>query len=416
MPSGATRYFNGVVSRFSQGARSPQGTQYHAEVVPSHWFLTRNADSRIFQQLSVPDIVSRILAATQAQSSFQLTDTHFARNYCVQYRESDFNFASRLMEDEGIFYFFQHSAGHHTLVAADSPQAQPALGTFVFDRTGGNTQDRIFDWLKAQELRAGLVTLADFEFELPGAPIEATATIPDSVQAGQVTHILKLAGNDHLELYDYPAGWAQRFDGVDPRGGDQSGSLRNIFPAAQQTASIRMGAEAERSVVITGGSTAAAFSPGNTFSMQGHFNGDGSYLLTEVTHTATPLGTGFEYTNEFTCIPAGVPFRPVRSTPKPVLPGTQTAVVVGPAGDEIFTDKYGRVKVQFHWDREGKNDENSSCWIRVAQPIGGTGGGFFWLPELGDEVIVAFEEGDPDRPLIVGRVYNASDAPRRPPP
>jgi type VI secretion system secreted protein VgrG len=334
----------------------------------------------------------------------------------VQYRESDFDFASRLMEDEGIFYFFQHSAGGHTLIVSDGPQAEPPLGTFVFDRAG-HAQDRIFDWLKSQELRSGRVTLRDFEFELPGAPIEATATIPDSVQAGQVAHRLRLAGNARLELYDYPAGWAQRFDGVGSGGQDQSDSLQNIFPAAQQSAGVRMGEEAEHSVVIAGGSTAAAFSPGNTFTLQGHFNGDGGYLLTEVRHTASPLGGGnFDYANAFTCVPAGVPFRPVRKTPKPVLAGTQTAVVVGPAGEEIYVDKYGRVKVQFHWDREGKKDENSSCWIRVAQPVGGKGHDFVWLPEIGDEVIVDFEEGDPDRPLVIGRVYNASDAPRRPPP
>jgi len=415
-PSGSQRYFNGVVSRFAQGARTPPGTQYHAEVVPSLWFLTRTTDSRIFQQVTVPDILRQVLADSQVESSFGLGDTHYARNYCVQYRETDFDFVSRLMEDEGIFYFFQHGSDHHTLVVGDGAQAEPALGTFTFDPTGGSA-DRVFGWLKTQELRSGRVTLRDFEFELPGTPIEATATTPDSVRAGQVTHPLKLAGNDRFELFDYPGGWAQRFDGVGPGGQDQSDQLQNIFLAAPQTAGVRMDEEAEQSLVVTGGSTAVAFTPGNTFTLQGHFNGDGSYLLTQVRHTAQPLGAGgVDYSNAFTCIPVGVPFRPVRKTPKAVLHGTQTAAVVGPAGEEILTDKYGRVKVQFHWDRQGKNDENSSCWIRVGQPVGGKGHDFFWLPEIGDEVIVDFEEGDPDRPIIVGRVYNASDAPRRPPP
>ncbi len=416
-PSGTPRYFNGVVSRLTQGVRLPQGTQYRAEVVPSLWFLRRNTGSRIFQQKTVPDILRLVLASIPAQTSFELTDTHFARDYCVQYRESDFDFVSRLMEEEGIWYFFRHEDGKHTLVLADARRAQPGIGTFPFDLSGPQNRDRVFDWQKTQELRSGRVTVRDFEFELPQAPIEATAPIPESVQAGQVAHRLRLAGNERLELYDYPGGYAERFDGVGPGGGDQPDELQNSFRAASQDAGIRIQVEAEQSVVVGGSSTVAAFTSGRTFALQGHFDADGSYLLTDVTHAATQDAGGFEYTNSFTCIPDGVPFRPVRATPRPVLGGSQTAIVVGPAGEEVFTDKYGRVKVQFHWDREGKKDERSSCWIRVGQPVGGKGHGFFWIPEVNDEVVVAFEEGDPDRPIIVGRVYNASDAPpRRPPP
>ena len=286
-PSGTPRYFNGVVSRLTQGVRLPQGTQYRAEVVPWLWFLTRNAGSRIFQQKTVPDILRQLLSATPAQTSFELTDTHFARDYCVQYRESDFDFVSRLMEEEGIWYFFRHEDGKHTLVLADAPRAQPGIGTFPFDLTGAKNRDRVFDWQKTQELRSGRVTVRDFEFELPQAPIEATATIPESVQAGQVAHRLRLAGNERLELYDYPGGYAERFDGVGPGGGDQPDELQNIFRAASQDAGIRIQVEAEQSVVVTGGSTVAAFTSGRTFALQGHFNADGSYLLTDVTHAAS---------------------------------------------------------------------------------------------------------------------------------
>jgi type VI secretion system secreted protein VgrG len=231
------------------------------------------------------------------------------------------------------------------------------------------------------------------------------------VQAGQVVHRLRLAGNERLELYDYPGGYAERFDGVGPGGGDQPDELQNIFRAASQDAGIRIQVEAEQSVVVTGSSTVAAFTSGRTFALQGHFNADGSYLLTDVTHAASQDAGASQYTNSFTCIPDGVPFRPVRSTPKPVLGGSQTAIVVGPAGEEVFTDKYGRVKVQFHWDREGKNDENSSCWVRVAQAWAGATWGAIHIPRIGQEVIVDFLEGDPDRPIITGRVYNADNMP-----
>ena len=416
LPSGIARKFHGIVSRFSQGARNPTTTLYRAEIVPWLWLLTRTTDSRIFQRISVPDILREVLAGTPVQASFELQESYFARDYCVQYRETDFNFVSRLMEEEGIFYFFRHEDDKHVLVVADGPATRSSLGTFVFDRTAA--QDRVFDWEKTQELRSGRVTLRDHEFELPQSPIEATATIPDTVQAGQVTHRLTLGGNERLELYDYPGEWAERFDGVGPGGEDRRADLLNILPAAPQTAAIRVQEEAEQSLIIRGGSTCRALESGRTFTLQGHFNADGQYLLTSVQHIATQAAqggqtSGFEYTNSFTCIPESVRFRPVRVTPKAVVPGTQTAIVVGPAGAQIYTDKYGRVKVQFFWDREGKKDEHSSCWIRVAQPVGGEGHGFFWLPEVDDEVIVAFEEGDPDRPLIVGRVYNASDAPPR---
>jgi type VI secretion system secreted protein VgrG len=409
LPSGTGRHFHGIVSRFAQGARTPTATQYHAEVVPSLWLLTRTTDSRVFQHLTVPEIVRRVLAGTPVQTSFELEGSYFARDYCVQHRETDFDFISRLMEEEGIFYFFRHDADGHELVVADGPRAHPNVGTFPFDRSGSQAQ-RVFEWEKTQELRSGRVTLRDYEFELPDSPIEASATIPESVQAGQVTHKLRLGGNEQLELYDYPGEWAERFDGVGPGREDQREDLLNIFRAAPQSAEIRMQEEAEQSVIINGASTCRALESGHTFALRGHFNADGPYLVTSVRHSATEL----EYTNAFTCLPGSVRFRPARVTARPTLAGPQTAVVVG-NGDEIYVDQYGRVKVQFHWDREGKKDENSSCWIRVAQPVGGRGSGFFWLPEVNDEVLVAFEEGDPDRPLIVGRLYNASDAPPRPP-
>jgi len=403
-PSGAATRFNGLVSRFSAGQRDATSTRYRAEVVPWLWLLTRTTDSRVFQQLTVPEVVRRVLAELQVPASFELERSYPARDYCVQYRETDFDFVSRLMEEEGIFYFFRHDAGGHVLVLGDGEQSHPDAGVFRFDRSGASAQPRVLAWEKAQEVRAGKVTVRDYDFELPRAPIEASALV-----AG---------GRASLEQYDFPGGFAQRFDGVDPGGGDRPGDLPKLQEAAVRAARNRSEEEARQILVVDGASTVPALGSGSTFGLQGHFDADGRYLVTSVEHSATQgaQGGGFEYTNSFTCIPDGVPYRPPRTTPRAVVAGPQTAFVVGRAGERITVDKYGRVKVQFHWDREGKKDENSSCWIRVGQPVGGAGHGLFWLPEVDDEVIVAFEEGDPDRPIIVGRVYNADDRAPPPPP
>ena len=411
LSSGGNRFFGGIVRRFGQGARGARYTSYRAEVVPALWLLTRKQSSRIFQQMSVPDILKRVLAGLDVDVKLQ--GTYAPRNYCVQYRETDFDFASRLMEEEGIFYFFTHGADGHRLVVADSPQGHgdvPGASTVAFDPTGGgrrSAQDVIFQWEKDQELRSGLVTLRDTSFQLPGASLEAQAAILDSVAVGNVIHKLKVGINDKLENYDYPGSYAKHFDGIDPGGGEQPAELTKILADGVRIAGIRMEQEALPSLQVVGASTAPQLTSGHRFALQGHFNGDGLYVLTSVDHAARAAHASsgeLTYTNQFTCIPIGLPYRPPRKTPSPRVSGTQTAVVVGPPGQEIFTDKYGRVKVQFFWDREGKKNQNSSCWIRVSQV--GLGGSTV-IPRIGQEVVVTFEEGDPDRPLIVGSVANA---------
>ena len=407
-PSGAQRFFSGIISRFGQGARGPRLTSYVAELVPSFWLSTRRQTSRIFQDLSVPDILQRVLA--DIPTEFRLDGTFLPRDYCVQYRESDFAFASRLMEEEGIYYFFEHDSGGHHLVAGNSPRGNtdiPGPSSVGFDPTGAQRPGSavVFQWEKDQAVRSGLYTLRDYNFELPDDNFEEHASIVDSVPVGIVTHHLKLPVNEGLEIYDYPGGYAKRFDG-DPE-------IQNIDPDGQRTVGIRMDQEAVHSIQVSGGATAPQLTPGYGFTLQRHFDGNGRYVLTSVEHSAqarNPAGGGpVTYTNQFTCIPDALPFRPARKTPEPTIPGTQTAVVVGPAGEEIHTDEFGRVKVQFHWDREGKNDENSSRWIRVAIDPGAP----FSPPQIGWEVVVAFEEGDPDQPIVVGTVFNPH---RRPPP
>jgi type VI secretion system secreted protein VgrG len=415
-----SRFFNGIVSRFSQGQRDQQFTTYRAEVVPQFWLLTRKWESRIFQHISVPDILKKVLEGIA--TAFEIVGNFEKRDFCVQYRETDFNFASRLMEEEGIFYYFRHTSDEHKMVLTNNSAGLsdvPDQSTVVFDEIfGGRRPDlRIFSWSKVQEMRAGKYTLFDHCFEQPQSHLEASKTIQDSVQVGTVTHKLKVGGNDKLEIYDYPGEYAQRFDGIDKSGGEQPAEVQKIFQDNQRTVGIRMQQEAVPSIEITGSSNCSQFMSGFTFTLDRHFNANGKYVLTTVMHTARMSnfasgGVGdFQYSNSFTCIPAALPYRPARGTFRPVVQGTQTAVVVGPSGEEIFTDKYGRVKVQFHWDRDGKNDADSSCWVRVGQNWAGKRWGASFWPRIGQEVIVDFLEGDPDQPIIIGSVYNVDQMP-----
>jgi type VI secretion system secreted protein VgrG len=427
MPDGSSRYINGIVNKFSQAEQipSPMGsaffTRYQAEIVPQLWLLTRKAQSRIFQQVAVPDILKQVL--TGLSVDYQLQGTYKPRDYCVQYRETDFDFASRIMEEEGIYYFFTHADGSHKMVVADTPMSHsdvPGATTAIYEVIEGGLrkEDRVNSWAKSQEVRSGKYTLWDQCFELPGQNLEAVKPTLDSVQAGTVSHKLKVAGNDSFELYDFPGGYAQRFDGIAPGGGDRASDIQNIFQDNARTVGIRMQQETAPAISISGQSTCRQFTAGCKFTLDRHFNANGSYVLTQVSHRAT-MGDTYTggsdtspiYENSFQCIPAALPYRPARTTPRPTVEGTQTAVVVGNAGDEIFTDKYSRVKVQFPWDRKGQKDANSSCWVRVATLWAGKQWGIIHIPRVGQEVIVAFEEGDPDRPIIVGSVYNAENMP-----
>jgi len=421
MPGGKQRHFSGICSSVAQGERDTTFTDYRMEVVPQFWFLTKRAQSRIFQQMTVPDILKRVLEGLDVV--FEIQGTFYPRDYCVQYRESDFNFACRLMEEEGIYYFFKHAQDGHRMVLANTPQGHPPIvepSTVRSEVGGGRFKEEgsITSWEKVQELRSGKYTLWDHCFELPHKHLEAEKLIQDGVKVGQVEHKLRVGNNGKLELYDFPGGYAQRFDGIDRGGGDRPADLENIFVDNKRTVDIRMQQEAVPSIIVRGASFCRQFTSGHRFTLEHHFNGDGPYVLTSVQHTANlspNYRSGEEvellYHNSFTCIPAALAFRPPRVTPSPFVQGTQTAVVVGPPGEEIFTDKFGRVKVQFHWDRQGQSNADSSCWVRVAQVWAGKRWGASFWPRIGQEVIVDFLEGDPDQPIIIGSVYNADQMP-----
>lgn len=391
------RYINGFISRFVQSGGDARFTYYRAEMVPWLWFLTRTTDCRIFQNMTVPDIITKIFKDVGFTDFKNRLEGPFEpRDYCVQYRESDFNFVSRLMEQYGIFYFFEHEEKTHTLVLANSPRAhQPCPGQpearCDFSAGAMLEEDIIADWEMEQELRPGKYALADYNFETPSTSL-----------AVNVASTINVGGNGKYEVYDYPGEYLKKAEG-------------------ERLAKIRMEEEEAPHVVATGSGTCRAFTSGYRFDLVGHYSAqmDKCYVLTEVQHVAS-VGESYSgrhgdaeesYSNRFTCIPHDVPFRPARITPKPTVQGPQTAIVVGRSGEEIYTDKYGRVKVQFHWDREGKRDENSSCWIRVSHPWAGKGWGAVAIPRIGQEVIVDFLEGDPDQPIITGRVYNAEQMP-----
>ena len=419
-PGQTPRHFHGIVVEMVQGGRDQRLTSYYMTVAPEIWKLSCKYRSRIFQHIKIPDLLKQLFTGFDA--AYEIQGTFEEREYVVQYQESDLDFASRLMEEEGIYYFFKFTRGAHKLVLANTPQSHPDLpggSQVIFEAVeGGEREDeRIVSWTKEQHWGSGKYTLWDHHFQLPHKKLDAEQIVMDSVQAGKVTHKLKLSGNEELEVYENPGRYAQRFDGIDRSGGEKSADLQKIFDDNKRTTGIRMQQEETPTILIHGESNHWQLTPGYKFTLQRHFNADGQYVVTSVSHEAGEGGfhSGQEeqehYGNSFDCIPYALKFRPPRATRRPIVSGPQSALVVGPPGEEIFTDKYGRVKVQFHWDREGKNNADSSCWLRVATSWAGQKWGSIHIPRIGQEVIVGFLEGDPDRPLVTGSVYNADMMP-----
>jgi type VI secretion system secreted protein VgrG len=389
------RLVHGLVSRFEQGDAGKKLTAYRLTLVPKVWKLQHRFDCRIFQELTAPEIIKQVLslAGLSAGADFRLSlqGTYAAREYCVQYRESDFAFISRLMEEEGIYYFFEHHEDKHVMVLGDKTAAHPPIegdSSVLFRPPQGALKrgEHIYRFRYAEEVRTGKVTLRDYDFRKPSLLLESEA-------AGGVF--------GELEAYDYPG------DYQEPSGGDGLARVRlEERQALQKTGDGESGCE--------------RLLPGHRFTLVEHsreaFNRE--YLVTHVDHEGmepTLLdqadAEATRYDNRFQCIPATVPFRPPMVTPRPTIKGVQTAIVVGPQGEEIHTDSFGRVKVQFHWDRLGKKDDKSSCWMRVSQVWAGESWGGMHVPRVKQEVLVDFLEGDPDRPLIVGRVYHGTNVP-----
>ena len=396
-----TRHVSGIVQRFERTGCGSRLTYYAARIVPVHWLLTRRHKSRIFQShncsdMSVPGIIRKVLddAGIPADAYRTALSTEYPpREYVVQYRESDMDFISRLMEHEGISYFFEHTADGHVMVIADGATAHvppPFDAELPFRTPDGLVpeQSHVYDLREAGQIQFGAASLDDFNFRQPASQLRA------GLQADEHTA---------LEYSDFPGDYADRVDGE-----------RYVQVRLEEFQARR-----QRSVMRT---TARGLFPGCTLAVTEHPTAAANreYLVTRVIHRARqPQSTHEEngsrqetpYEAEVYAIPADVPYRPRRRTSRPVITGTQTALVVGPAGEEIYTDEYGRLKLQFHWDQEGAYDEHSSCWIRVSQGWAGGGYGMFFLPRVGQEVIVSFLEGNPDRPLVTGSVHNNDNMP-----
>jgi type VI secretion system secreted protein VgrG len=398
-----TRFFHGIISRFSQrsGKSKIEGENtkfsfYTATMVPFFWMLTQTADSRIFQKKNIPDIIEQVFSDQDlVDYQMNLSGSYEPKEYCVQYRETDFNFVCRLMEQEGIHYYFKHEEKKHTLMISDSSdgnEACPNQNQVIYQTETGvkRGEDKIFEMELEKELRIAKYTVNDYNFKAPNSDLKVEIATQ------------KPLGSGEREVYDYPAEYFALDEG-------------------ERLAKIRIQEEEARVTTISGASRCRDFCSGYTFDLKEYYReemNDKSYLLTAVVHEATePIdsggdGEGVDYSNRFVCIPLDVPYRPARTTPKPLAEGAQPAIVVGPAGEEIYTDEFGRVKIHFIWDREKKKeDENSSCWVRVSQQWAGAGWGAMFIPHIGHEVIVDFEEGDPDRPIITGRVYNGNNQP-----
>ncbi len=391
------RYFNGVVSRMAQTGNKGGYAHYHATIVPWFWFLTRTADCRIFQNKSIPDIIEEVFSG-HGLTDFRpsLSGSYSPREYVVQYRETDFNFVSRLMEAEGIYYFFEHENGKHTMVLADSISAHnpyPDYGEVTFQELekGASGREVITEWTMEKEAQPVAYALNDFDFKKPKASLRANSNVSRDYGAAQ------------FEIYDYPGEYVAAGDG-DRLTGVRLDELQSQYELLHGQANCRG--------IVTG----------STFTLKSHPRDDqnreylvtGASLHADAGEFASGKAEGEFFSCNFTAMDKSQQFRPTRLTPKPVVQGPQTAIVVGPSGEEIYTDEYGRVKLQFHWDRYGKSDENSSCWVRVSQEWAGKKWGAMRIPRIGQEVIVEFLEGDPDRPIVTGRVYNAEAMPPYP--
>ncbi|MBD3315359.1 MAG: type VI secretion system tip protein VgrG, partial [Chitinivibrionales bacterium] len=380
VPGNELRYVSGYIKEFTQSSQSTDLSEYRMELAPWLWFLKKRVNSRIFQEMSVPAIVKEVFddAGFSGKYEMKLKESYESRTYCTQYRESDYSFIVRLLREEGIFFYFVHELGEQRLILGDSASAYAALkpeGDLFYKRSEGEDAR---SWAGVERLTYGhsvrptKVSLNRYDFTRPSTALSADA------------------GTGGLEFYDNT----------------------NFYESAkggERYARIRLEAHRADAVTLNGKATDRRLAAGHTCSLVEHprdeFNT--SYLLTSVGYGGAQVGETMTYHCTFDCIPADVPFRPQGDVQdKPTIAYCQTAVVVGPKGEEVWLDKYGRVRVRFHWDRTSKDREKTSCWIRVAQSFAGRNWGMAFHPRVGQEVVVQFIDGDPDQPLITGGVYN----------
>lgn len=391
LADGGERYFHGLVARCSQNIDQGQFASYQVTLRPWLWLLSRTSDCRIFQNLSIPQIIKQVFRDL-GFSDFEdaLSRPYREWEYCVQYRETSFDFVSRLMEQEGIYYFFRHEQDRHMLVLADAYGAHATVPGYTSvpyypKDEQQRERDHMHNWHLVQQVQPGSLELNDYDFQRPSASIDVRSAMPRPHTAGD------------YPLYDYPGTYVKSEDGEH--------YARTRIEALQTL---------HEQVEFSG--NARGLGSGHLFSLTGFSRRDQNreylilgarYYITQERLESGGGAASAQFDSSLTCIDAQQSFRPLANTHRPIVKGPQTALVVGPKGEEIWTDQYGRVKVHFYWDRHDQSNENSSCWIRVSQSWAGKNWGSMQIPRIGQEVIVSFLEGDPDRPIITGRVYNA---------
>jgi len=383
---GSERVINGLVSRFVQLDQAEGLTVYEAEIRPWYWFLSLTSDFCIWQNKSIPDIVKAVCSEQGfTDLVFKCVKPHKPHEYRVQYGETHLDFITRLMEEEGIFWFADHDGKKCNMVVADDNSVAKTSLKLRLSTIAHDTEDEtVLNWFNvSQDVRPGKYTHLDYNFETPSTQLKG-----------------QHSGKHASEVVEFPGGFETRDDA------DPLATLRYQEIVAEQV-------EAE------GAGRCRALKAGGKIEVSKHPNKalNTAYLITSVKQSAklgdfrTGGDPGLAFKSSFTAIPFDTPYKPERSTELPRAYGYESAVVVGPAGEEIFTDKYGRVKVQFFWDRRGKKDDKSSCWVRVSTVWAGKGWGVINTPRIGQEVLVAFLNGDPEDPIIIGRVYNAEQMP-----
>lgn len=384
------KVFHGFVNTFKAGEiQSHNLRKYTLTIVPWLWFLKRTENRRIFQNKDTKEIIKAVFDSLNFSDYDIQAKGGKRREYCVQYGESDFKFVSRLMAEDGFSYYFKHTDKKHTLVVVDQQSAfESCTSSALTYSLGSVLKDEISHWEHCYDYRTGAWTINDYNFKEPNK-----SQLVESATQSKFTDNKKFKHYDYPGLYDYTSG--------------------------ADIAKLRMEADEVPLNLIQGASNCIDLFAGGVMKIDKHESKDerGDYLLLKVHHTAQDhsyfageAGSGPLYENSFECIPASVRFRP-RPIERPVMKGPQSAIVTGPAGEEIYIDEYGRIKVQFIWDREGKKDENTSCYLRVMQSWAGNQWGASFIPRIGHEVIVTFLDGDPDRPIVTGTVYNGANKP-----
>ncbi|MCG3460486.1 type VI secretion system tip protein VgrG [Xenorhabdus bovienii] len=387
------RSITGMVARFEQGNTGLHQTTYQMSIYPDLWRTTLRQNSRIFQQLDIAAILTTLLKEHGIRDVvFSLRHPHPAREFCVQYQESDFTFLQRLTAEEGIFYFFECGSGRNTLVFADDAGSVPPGIVVPYQPGEGSTTGvpSVGSFTCSAQVRPAQVQLKDYTFKNPAWPAEFSRQMKEDTLQQR-----------YYEHYDYPGRFKDEAHGE---------------------AFTRYRLEALRSDAVTGQGSgqAIAVQPGKLFTLDNHPRADLNqpWQVVSASHTGSQpqaretasSDSGTTLHSQFSFIRHNQHWRPA-PRPKPTIDGPQIAKVVGPAGEEIFCDQYGRIRLQFPWDRYGKSDDQSSCWIRVSQPWAGQGWGMLAIPRIGQEVVVDFLHGDPDQPIVTGRTYHASNIP-----